>query len=404
VLPIKRKFNSAVWRLKQAAIGGYRATLKLFVETLTEKYWLLDYLPTFTNRKAGVLLVRLDLIGDFVLWLDSAQAYRRLYPNTKITLVVNDACAELARALTHWDEVVGVNVHKLRIDFVYRLRTFVKLRQRNCAVAIQPTFSREFVGDLVLRSTYAPARIGYTGDTNNILLTQKVKTDLWYSLLISSDAACTMELSINAHFIRELGCEGFLSNVPTIPKVTTLNASFTHDKPYIVIAPGASWHPKQWPFDHFAALIERLNSQFDGHFVLCGGQGDKVLCERLALGFSLRNVTNLAGQTSLLDLVEILRGAKLVVTNDSAPVHIAAATNTPSVCILGGGHYGRFLPYRLESDTSNALPSVLAEPMDCFGCNWACPFINETSATVPCISNVALNDVVQRCTEILRGC
>jgi ADP-heptose:LPS heptosyltransferase len=402
VLPIKRKLNSALWRLKQACIGGYRATLKLLVETLTERYWLLDYLPTFTKRKEGVLLVRLDLIGDFVLWLDSAQAYRRLYPNKKITLVVNSACAELANALPHWDEVFSVNVQRLRTDFGYRLCTLVKLRWRNFAIAIQPTFSREFVGDIALRSTSAPLRIGYTGDTNNILATQKTKSDLWYNKLVVNNPACMMELSINAHFVRELGCNDFLSCVPVIPKVAALAAQFQVDVPYIVIAPGASWQPKMWPLGHFAELVRHLDSQFDTHFVLCGGKDDYAICVELAQEVGLNNLTNLAGRTSLLDLTETIRAAALIVSNDSSPVHIAAATATPSVCILGGGHFGRFLPYITEraSDPSTKITAVWHK-MECFGCSWRCKYKLEADQAVPCISMVSINAVVKHCQTLI---
>jgi ADP-heptose:LPS heptosyltransferase len=73
-----------------------------------------------------VLLIRLDLIGDFVLWLRFGQAYRQLYPNKKITLFVNSACAELASTLPHWDKVIGVNVQRLRKDMGYRLRTLIQ--------------------------------------------------------------------------------------------------------------------------------------------------------------------------------------------------------------------------------------------------------------------------------------
>ena len=403
MLPIKRKFNSALWRLKQAAIGGYRSTLKLFVETLTEKYWLLDYLPTFTKRKEGVLLVRLDLIGDFVLWLDSAQAYRRLYPNKKITLVVNSACAELAQALPHWDAVISVNVRRLRQDMSYRLRTLIKLRWRNFAIAIQPTFSREFVGDLAVRATRAPTRIGYTGDTNNILVAQKTKTDRWYEKLIVNDPTCIMELSINAHFVRELGCRDFLSNVPCIPKVAALAKQLQFKSPYIVITPGASWQPKMWPLHHFAELIRQLDSQFDTHFVLCGGKDDYGICAELAQDVGLSNLTNLAGQTSLLDLVEVIRAATLVVSNDSSPVHIAAATATPSVCILGGGHFGRFLPYTTEyvSDSSTKITAVWYG-MDCFGCSWRCKFQRDDKSAVPCIATISVDLVVQHCQDLMK--
>jgi ADP-heptose:LPS heptosyltransferase len=157
-----------------------------------------------------------------------------------------------------------------------------------------------------------------------------------------------------------------------------------------------------WPIDHFAELLTQLDSQFELQYVLCGSQDDRALCERLMHDPRLNNLTNLAGQTSLLELVELVRSAALVVTNDSSPVHIAAATNTPSVCILGGGHYGRFLPYHVESDVSSALPATLTTPMECFGCNWSCSFLKDTVSTVPCIANVSPTDVMQSCTALLK--
>jgi ADP-heptose:LPS heptosyltransferase len=397
VLPIKRKFESALWRLKQAAFGGYQRALKLFVETLTERYWLLDYLPTFSKHKEGVLLIRLDLIGDFVLWLDAALAYRQLYPNKRITLAVDSACAELAKSLPHWDEVLSIDVQRLRKDFGYRLRVVIMLHRRNFAIAIQPTFSREFVGDLLLRATCATERIGYVGDTNNIPDAKKTKTDFWYHRLIVNHSENQMELNTNAHFVRELGCIDFLSRVPVIANVATLSAHHQISVPYIVIAPGASWQPKMWPVRHFAELIRQLNSQFSIHFVLCGGKGDYALCTELEQDVDLNNLTNLAGRTSLLELVSVIQAAALVVSNDSSPVHIAAATATPAVCILGGGHFGRFLPYRPEQGPLTDVPTALWASMECFGCRWRCTKAPEVGTTVPCISRVAIDEVLQSC-------
>ena len=354
-------------------------------------------------RKDGVLLVRLDLIGDFVLWLDSVRAYRQLYPNQKITLAVNSACADLAKTLPHWDEVIAINVHRLRTDLMYRLRTLVKLRVRNFAVAIQPTFSREFAGDLALRSTGATERIGYVGDTSNIVSTQKAQTDRWYSKLIAHHPDCKMELSTNAHFVRALGCIDFLSQTPVIAKVMALPATYQFSKRYIVIAPGASWQPRSWPVAHFAALIQQLASQFAIDFVLCGGKDDQALCEELSQKVSASNLINLAGQTSLLELVEIIRGAVLVISNESSPVHLSAATATPSVCILGGGHFGRFMPYIIEQQIQTPLSSPVAvwHEMDCFGCSWKCKFKLEIEETVPCVAMISIAHVAKICQSIV---
>ena len=375
--------------------------MKYLVEAVTEKYWLLDYLPTFLKKKEGVLLVRLDLIGDFVLWLDSAQAYRRLYPTSKITLAVNSACKELAEALPHWDKVIGIDIHQLRTNYLYRLSTLTKLRWHNFETAIQPTFSRELVGDITVRASYAPNRLGYEGDLHNITKSLKAKADHWYTRLIVNDLSQTMELNVNAHFVRQLGCPDFLSNVPVIPPIKSVGSRPILAHPYIVICPGASWGPRMWPVEKFAELIEQILSHYKANIFLCGGKDEHSICEELANKIGKERIVNLAGETSLVELTGLIRYAQLLIGNESSPVHIAAAVDTPSVCVLGGGHFGRFLPYQVEAVDTIPGPTTIYEQLDCFKCNWLCKFQPELDATVPCVANVTAQSLFGHCVEIL---
>lgn len=399
---VTRKFRSVASRLKNAADFAYAGTIKHVVEVLTDRYWLIDYLPTLLKRRSGVLLVRLDLIGDFILWLDSAQAYRRLYPNQKITVAVNSTCVDLASSLSYWDAVIGINVHELRTNYFYRLMTLIRLRWANFSIAIQPTFSREFVGDVALRSSFAPKRFGYEGDINNIPAAIKAKTDLWYTSLISNNLGHFMELSINAHFVRGLGADEFLSGIPAVAQTINLPAKFQFSSPYVVIAPGASWQPKMWPVQNFSLVIKNLMLAVDIKIVLCGSTQDADACAELTRLVSPISVTDLSGKTSLLELVELIRNATAVVTNDSSPAHIAAATNTPSVCILGGGHFGRFLPYILETKTMRPSPLIINHVMNCYGCNWQCVYPLEIRAPVACIGKVSVLNVSTALRTILK--
>jgi ADP-heptose:LPS heptosyltransferase len=111
----------------------------------------------------------------------------------------------------------------------------------------------------------------------------------------------------------------------------------------------------------------------------------------------------LAGKTSLLDLVEVVRAATLVISNDSSPIHIAAGTVTPSVCILGGGHFGRFLPYTTEClNGPSAKITAVWHDMDCFGCSWKCKFKPEATQAVPCIATVSVDLVIKHCLDLMR--
>ncbi len=379
----------------------YMSTVKFAVELLTERYWLLDYLPTFFKKRDGVLLVRLDLIGDFVLWLDSAQAYRRLYPDQKITLAVNSACAELAAALPHWDDVISINIHKLRTNYRYRLSILIRLRWSNFKVAIQPTFSRELVGDLALRASFALQRIGYQGDTSNISVFYKEKTDTWCTRLVKNNPLEIMELGINAHFIKSIGLKKFTCSKPKIQKLITLKKELTICGDYLIIAPGASWQPKAWSVQNFAEVIIYLSKHYNLRIVLTGGAVDTTICNSLAELVSPIDLYNLSGKTSMLELIELIRGAKLLISNDSAPVHIGSAVSTKTICILGGGHFQRFLPYIVEDEIDQNSMITLSHRMPCYHCNWRCSFLSEQKLIVPCIESVAASNVIAACNEFL---
>jgi ADP-heptose:LPS heptosyltransferase len=168
-----------------------------------------------------------------------------------------------------------------------------------------------------------------------------------------------------------------------------------------VIVPGASWAAKTWPIENFAMVAKQIREQYGLKIVLCGTASEQNICQQLARSCG-GAVADFSGQTTLAELVELIRGADLVITNDSSSVHIAAATDTHAVCVVGGGHYGRFLPYQLElSPPHRRLPTVLNEAMNCYGCRWRCQYLTETVQLVPCVSTVSLERVTSACADVL---
>jgi ADP-heptose:LPS heptosyltransferase len=388
-----------LWSIKNRFSKIYRSAQTFVVSAMTEKKWLLDWVPSTRADAHSIMLVRLDVIGDFILWLDSAKAYRSLYPNKKIVLYANAAWVELANQLSHWDEVVSIDMTKLRGDERYRLRTFYKIRRRGFNIAIQPTYSREYMGDMLARASGAEKRVGFVGDLSNILPAQKALSDQWYTDLIKSDPVQMMELNRNAEFIRALGLSDFVSDVYKLDLNTALPQELKVSEPYVVIFPGASWTPKMWPASNFAALIKEIKAKTGILPVLCGGPDEYELCQQVIRTSGLANVKNFAGKTKLTELVGLIKHAQFVFANDTSAIHIAAATGTPSVCILGGGHYGRFLPYEIEKKLETAnLPKIAIHKMDCFHCNWHCSLIKQNTDTVPCVKNVQVEEVFKMYT------
>ena len=129
--------------------------------------------------------------------------------------------------------------------------------------------------------------------------------------------------------------------------------------PFIAFQPGARWATKRWPAGHFTALIRSLAGDLPGHrFVVLGAAADAALA-RAITAVAPDRCLNLAGQTNLPEMVECLRLCELLVTNDSGPMHVAAALGRPVVGLFGPTEPRRTGPYgQVERALQLRLPCV----------------------------------------------
>ena len=143
---------------------------------------------------------------------------------------------------------------------------------------------------------------------------------------------------------------------------------------WIALQPGARWLNKRWPAEHFAELTRRLAMErADVRFAVLGGKDDQPLAETVCRTAPERCL-NLAGQTSLTEMIEWLRLCDLMVTNDTGPMHVAAALGKPVVGVFGPTEPRRTGPYgQLDRVVQHHLPCVPClksrcawpQPMEC---------------------------------------
>jgi heptosyltransferase I len=130
---------------------------------------------------------------------------------------------------------------------------------------------------------------------------------------------------------------------------------------WIVLQPGARWANKRWPSEFFSRLVRRLiDARADLHFVILGSAADRPLGEALAR-VEPQRCLDLTGQTTLLEMIEWIRGCQLMVTNDTGPMHVAAALSRPVVALFGPTNPARTGPYR-------QMPGVLRRRLPCQPC------------------------------------
>jgi ADP-heptose:LPS heptosyltransferase len=359
--------------------------------------------PRSIGGAARAALVRLDTLGDFLLWAEAGrEASRRLAP-ARVTLIANAAWAGYAERLGGWHEVMAVEIPRFSSDFRYRLRTLRRIAAAGFGVAVNPTFSRDLLtDDAVVRATGASERVGWVADPSNLRPWQARISDRWYTRLVDPVDRATDEFARNEEFVKKAFGAAMQVRLPLLPAGPPLPPALAPQAQYFVVAPGAAWKGKRWPAQRFARVTHELVAATGWRAVLAGTAAEAGVCAEVSAAVRAlagAECIDLAGRTSLAQLVELIRGAKLVVANDSAPVHIAAALGRPSVCVLGGGHYGRFAPYP-ERPVAAAAPACVSVRMDCFGCNWHCIIPHDPRGPVPCVLAVEESAVLDAARTI----
>ena len=130
---------------------------------------------------------------------------------------------------------------------------------------------------------------------------------------------------------------------------------------WIAVLPGARWKTKRWPAENFAAVVRSLAQKFTNlRFVILGAADDEPIGKIVARAEPQRCL-NLCGQTSLPEMVEWLRRCTLMLTNDTGPMHVAAALGKPLVALFGPTEPRRTGPY-------GHLESVLRLDLPCSPC------------------------------------
>ena len=346
-------------------------------------------------RDAPACIVRVDGIGDFVLWLDACRRLAARYraSGARVVLVAEALWAAWARELDLADEVWEFERARFARDISYRVQWIRKMRAAGFGSVVQPTHSRRpDLGDSLVRASGARQRIGSAGDSTNSPAWLKRWADGWYTQLIDCGGTSRMELLRNADFMRGLGFADFRGRLPDLRTRLPDNPVKLVRGSYAVLFPGARFALRAWPLASFAETGRRLVAA-GLRLVVAGSAADAPAAQTLQEELP-GQVDDLTGQTTLGELAAMFADARLVVANETGAAHIAAAAGAPVVCVMGGGHYGRFMPYQLEEDAGpRALPVTVERKMDCFGCNWRCIYARAPGDPVKCVKDIGVDQL-----------
>jgi heptosyltransferase I len=296
----------------------------------------------------NILIIKPSSLGDIVLTLPVLSAFRRNFPNAKISWLIRPEFAPLIENHPHLNEIIPFDRKFLGKAwynpdaFAALVSLISKLRRSEFSVVFDfqglfRTASLAWLSGCKKRFGMADARefahVFYTHRTSQ----NKDSIHLVdYYLKIIKDAGVE---DTSVQFV-------FPDNLLAEDSVKKLLAK-CNIKPnsYAVFITGSAHQDKCWPIERFAVLADKISSQFNLSIIATGISAEKNIIEKLAATTNVR-VTNLAGQLNLKELTALLKSASLVVSNDTGPGHIAAALGTPVVLIFGRSNPARVAPYK----------------------------------------------------------
>ncbi len=298
----------------------------------------------------NILIIDLAYIGDLLMATPAISEIKRAFPAARVTVLCSPSSSDVLLRNPDIDEIL--TFEKENAGF-WKLKGFAsKLRRGKYEIAF--IFHRAFGSALLALVAGIKRRVGFSTEGRSLLLSHPVKLDKTkhradndlvvlksYGLDINPDAGLV--------YITDPADEGFLDKVLGKDVV---------GKGYIVLNPNGSWDTKRWPVERFRALSERIRNELGLIPVGIGSDGETRRVGEMLGGSGF----NLAGKTDLSKLGVLCRDAVAVVTNDSGPMHIAAAAGADVIAIFGPTSPSRCGP---RSDKAVVLRS---DKLDCIGC------------------------------------
>lgn len=340
-------------------------------------------------------MVRLDAIGDFIMSYGVFCEYRKLYQNQKIILICSASCEPLAQVWNIADEVIAIDMKRYSMERQYRKLKDSILSNISAEIVIQTVTNRNVEMEYIVGLIHSDVKIALSRDNAKSRL--RKRWDRVYSRILPYNDKNSFEMKKFFYLLNSIMDTDIVPHQSLLPQTMCTHAE---KEPYFIIAQGGSFHAKKWENEKYASIGNYILEKQNMKCYLLGANGDRDDNEMICRMIHHRErVVNLTGKTTILDCIEIMRGAEFVITNDTSFVHIAVAVNTKSICIAGGWHWGRFVPYDLHptSEIYN-FPAVAFHRRDCFECYFRTPRCRQIKDSnkdgrLPCISDITVEDV-----------
>lgn len=342
------------------------------------------------NGKKRVGILRLGGLGDFVLFLPALKAMLQEYPvDTYDRCLITDRNGtSLMRMVDGIDKITFFEMDGSRFihNQIYRVQVLRTIRRLNLETLIDAALLRRVEGnDAIIRASGAKA-IGFRQQHDQVC--EERYGNYAYQRLVDDPRWSVHEALRYLHLIGQ-------------SESSTLNILPIIELPYrpetqniFLIFPGAKFAERRWPPGRFAEVARFIYQRTGWTPIAVGAPSDSESIKAL-IDASPDLPWERVKEQTITDLCELIASAKIVITNDSGPMHLAPALQVPTVAVVPGAEFTAYPNYPIDHPY---LHVVHQEDTTCFDCKWNCTRQMQRKTPAPCLAGVS---EVQVCAMIV---
>ncbi len=341
-----------------------------------------------------LLVVAPNWLGDSVMAGPAVAALGSSRLAGRVSVLARPSLIDLWKGFPGVDDVIPLERGRGpigRLSAMYRMARALRARNFDGVLILPPSFSSA----LLVRLAGIPERAGADTEGRGFLLTHPVE-----SVAPRSRHAVVeyLDLARQAFGVPLPSGPVRLSAAPSRdagPRFRSLlaDSGIPSRNGFIALGPGATYGPaKRWPLEHWRVLIDGLLSERRETLLLVGGSEEARYLEPLVRGTSRGSdrIRSLAGKTPTGVLAQLLCASRIFITNDTGPMHLAAAVGTPVVALFGSTSPSWTRPWGRGH-------RVLCHPVPCSPC-----FQRRCNIGYPCLRELTPDRVLREAMDLLR--
>lgn len=349
-------------------------------------------LPEKSENLKKILIIRTDRIGDVILTTPVIKALRESYPESFIAMMVSPIAKDIVEGNPYLNEVIVYDKKGKHRGIFGFLKFVADLKRKHFDLCLN--FHTKKRTNLISFLAAIKERVGFDNNKFSFLLTSRLedtriegkKHEAEYCLDVLK------AVGINLSEAKELFMPLKDSSEKWAEKALRENNLKSTDT-LVAIHPDASCPSKRWPIERFAQLCNKLIEEKGFKVAIIGGQKDSYIV-RMVKRYLRHTVIDFSGETSVSQLASFLKRCKLLISNDSGPVHIAASVGTPVIAIFGRNQAG-LSPERWRPLGEKDI--ILHRDVGCKVC-----LAHNCTLGFVCLSAISVRDVLEAVDKILK--